>query len=66
MFEGGCIGKYDELTNSINLFHKYSFNTKFIRSLYPSECNGEISEEPCHVYVTAAEPDPSTNIIINF
>ena len=33
--EGGCIGKYDELTNSINLFHKYSFSTKFIRSLHP-------------------------------
>lgn len=66
IFEGGCIGKYDELTNSVNLFGKYSYSTKFIRSLNPPDCNGEVSEEPCHVYVTASEPDPSTSMIINF
>lgn len=66
VFEGGCLGKYDEMTNSVNLFSKYAYSTKFIRSLHPPDCNGEMSEEPCHVYVTASEPDPSTNMIINF
>ena len=66
IFDEGCLGKYDQLTNSVNLFHKYSYSTKFIRNLHPADCNGLVSKEPCHVYVTASEPDPSTNIIVNF
>jgi hypothetical protein len=66
LVDGGCLSRYDELTNSIKLFNEYSFSTKFIRSLHPSDCDGNLSMEPCHVYVTASEPDPSTNMIINF
>jgi hypothetical protein len=66
IIEGGCLSKYEDFTNSIKVFNKYTFSSKFIRSMHPSECDGRISIEPCHIYTTAMEPDPSTNIIINF
>lgn len=47
-------------------FSNYSFSSKFTRSFLPDACEGKLTEEPCHVYVTASEPDPSTNMIVNF
>ena len=64
--EGGCLSENDEFTNSIKILGNIAFSSKLIRALHPSECNGHLSIEPCHVYTTDCEPDPSTNIIINF
>lgn len=66
LVDEGCLSKYDEASSSIKLFNKYGFSSKFMRSLENTSCRGSLSQEPCHVYVTSSEPDPSTNIIINF
>eukprot|EP00347_Sterkiella_histriomuscorum_P012689 403367598 len=66
LVDEGCLTKYDEYSSNFLVNDKYGFSSKFLRSFDEGSCKGSLSQEPCHVYTTASEPDPSQNFIINF